>query len=104
MRVTVTMLLVAGSMMVGMVVLHKYTKVHAVRRRPVCILNLRQLQSAEQMWAVEAHKTTNDIPTMADIRPYLPRGLVCPDGGSYTLVRVGEKPRCSVGGPAHTLP
>ena len=25
----------------------------------------------------------------------------CPDGGTYTLGRIGEPPKCSVGGPDH---
>ena len=104
MRVAVAMLLLAGSMIAGMVVLHKCMRAQKPRRRPPGILNLRQLQSAEQMRALAAQKTTKDIPTVADMRPYFPRGMVCQDGGYYTLVRVGEKPRCSIGGPAHTLP
>jgi len=68
-----------------------------------CVNNLRQLDGAKQSWALEKHAITSDIPTWDQLRPYLSRPLVCPQGGTYTLERVGEPPRCSVGG-THTLP
>jgi hypothetical protein len=34
-----------------------------------CINNLRGLDGAKQQWAIEDHKTTNDVPTMADLTP-----------------------------------
>jgi general secretion pathway protein G len=74
-----------------------------------CVNNLRQIEGAKQQWALENGKTTNDTPTWADIQPYLGRGLQgeipkCPQGGTYILGRVGEPPRCSIGGPRHSLP
>ena len=63
-----------------------------------CIANLKQLEGAKGQWAVENHKTTNDVPTMADIGPFLHERLSCHSGGVYTLGRVGEKPKCSING------
>jgi len=66
-----------------------------------CLNNLRQIDGAEQAWALENHKSTNDTPTWDDLRTYfraLP--LKCPAGGSYSLVRVSEPPRCSI--PEHS--
>ena len=68
-----------------------------------CVNNLRQLDGAKQQWELENHKTTNDVPTLRDLQPYLARPLVCPQGGTYTPGRVGELPGCSVGG-SHILP
>jgi ABC-type proline/glycine betaine transport system substrate-binding protein len=72
-----------------------------------CVMHLRQIEGAKQQWAVENHKTTNDVPTWNDLRSYVGRSpgqvLTCPEGGTYTLGRVGEPPRCSIGG-THTLP
>jgi hypothetical protein len=77
----------------------------AYGQRHYCINNLRQLEGAKQLWAEENHKTTNDTPAVEDIRPFIaPHALVCPQGGTYTLGRIGELPRCSRGGPGHTLP
>jgi hypothetical protein len=72
-----------------------------------CINNLQQIDAAKHNWAHERGKTTNDVPTWDDIRPFLGYGtnvtkLVCPDGGTYTIGRIDESPRCSV--PGHSLP
>ena len=71
-------------------------------RIPRCHDNLVQLETYKFMWASE-NQTTNDSPTWDDLRQFFPdhwsNGIpVCPAGGTYTIGRVGEKPRCSVGG------
>jgi hypothetical protein len=71
---------------------------------PACVPNLRTIQQAKQSWALEHHKTKNDVPTDADLfgpQKYVSAKPVCPAGGSYTLGAVGEPARCSVAG--HTL-
>jgi hypothetical protein len=68
-----------------------------------CVNNLRQLDGAKIQWALENHKTTNDIPTFADVAPYMKLPLMCPQGGTYTVGRVDESPKGSFGG-THVLP
>jgi hypothetical protein len=60
-----------------------------------CRSNIRELDAAKQQWAVDNKKTTNDVVTWNDIRPYLSRLPVCQDGGLYTLGRIGEDVRCT---------
>jgi hypothetical protein len=72
-----------------------------------CINNLRLFDAAKQQWALENRKQSTDTPTMDDLKVYLGRGPnaempVCPDGGTYTIGTVGEKPTCS--NPTHVLP
>lgn len=72
-----------------------------------CVNNLRLYDSAKQQWALENKKQATDTPTEDDLRPYLGRGAngempTCPDGGTYTIGAVGEKPTCS--NPSHVLP
>jgi hypothetical protein len=64
------------------------------------------IDAAKQTWASKENKTTNDVPTWDDLKPYLRiQGLPkCPDGGIYTIGRLDEMPRCSIGGPRHSLP
>jgi hypothetical protein len=76
-----------------------------------CINNLRIIDAAKNQWKLDRGKTTNDVPTWDDIRPYLPDRWsnsvpACPDGGIYTLGRVGEPPTCSLADkePGHKLP
>jgi hypothetical protein len=73
-----------------------------------CVNNMRQIDAAKQQWMLENSKTTNDIPSWGAVRPYLGRGTEgeiprCPQGGTYILGRVDEPPRCSIGGPSHSL-
>jgi membrane protein involved in colicin uptake len=72
-----------------------------------CVNNLRLIDSAKQQWALEYKKLATDTPALEDLRPYIGRGPngempTCPDGGTYTIGTVGEKPTCS--NAAHVLP
>jgi hypothetical protein len=85
-----------------------------IRVRPTsaadpCVNNLRQIDVMKEEWALEKGKTTSDVPTLDDLRPYLrpewSNSLPpCPEGGIYTIGRVGKKPTCSIGGSRHSLP
>jgi hypothetical protein len=76
-----------------------------------CINNLRQIDGAKNEWALETSKTNGTVATEDDIKPYikldsngdLPK---CPQGGNYTIGKVGEPPTCSLGKTnlTHVLP
>ena len=51
---------------------------------------------------VEKGKRATDVPTKQDLLPYLRKWPVCPQGGTYIIGPVGEKPTCSI--PGHELP
>lgn len=66
-----------------------------------CINNLRQFDGAIQQWALENKVGSNAVVTWKDIAPYMGRGQAnilpsCPQGGTYTISRVGVAPRCSI--------
>jgi hypothetical protein len=79
-----------------------------------CAARLIVLDGCKQYWAQANNKTTNDTPTWDDLRGYLPsewtnnywtNGIpFCPEGGTYTLGRVGVPPTCSIGGSRHSMP
>ncbi len=76
-----------------------------------CVNNLFQIEGAKARWAIEHHKDTdtNAVPSMQEIQPYLGHALNCPDGGTYTVGRIGEQPKCSLAGKLtagrmHALP
>ena len=62
-----------------------------------CVRNLRLLSGVKHIWARQNHRSPNDAPTWADLRPYLRQKPRCPQHGNYTLVGVGEPPTCSYG-------
>src|SRR5262245_55656077 len=69
-----------------------------------CLSMLKQLDGAKQTWALEHGKSTNNVPTDSDLYgtdKYIRDQLLCPGGGTYTIGRVGEDPRCSI--PMHSL-
>jgi hypothetical protein len=73
-----------------------------------CINNLRMIDSAKKQWALENNKTNGDV-TWKDLRPYIGHGPElqmpeCPGGGVYIVGKLGELPKCSIGGPDHALP
>ncbi len=73
-------------------------------RSAACVDNLIDIAGAKKSWAIENLKSTNDTPVWHDIEPFFLRpGISCPQGGTYIVGRVGEPPKCSVGG-AHALP
>jgi len=79
-----------------------------------CVLNLQNLQRAKEWWMRGNNKTTNDVPTWDDLKEYFEStgsgfyGMTngrphCPSGGTYTIEKVGVPPKCSIGGPDHSL-
>jgi hypothetical protein len=74
----------------------------------MCKVNLEGIHIAKKMWANEGGKTTNDVPSWKDLEDFLAgqslKGIpICPEGGSYSINRVGERPTCSIGGSRHSL-
>ena len=68
-----------------------------------CVMNLRAIEGAKATWELEKKKLPTDTPTDADLfgpANYIRQKPECPRGGTYTLGKISEKPRCSVA--AHT--
>ena len=69
-----------------------------------CIQNLKTMQGAKGIWALEMKKGDGDVPTDADL--FGPDKSIsdkpqCPGGGTYDLRAVNEKPTCTA--PGHAL-
>jgi hypothetical protein len=77
-----------------------------------CINNLRQIDAAENQFALEHHLTNGDaINFPNDLTPYIKLNSAgkipgCPQGGIYHIGKVGETPTCSLSNavPPHVLP
>src|SRR5690349_8614783 len=84
----------------------KYIRAHTWVASNACVNNLRQIDGAKQQWALE-NSRTNGLVTIEAIVPYLGRGSAgemptCPQGGTYSIGKIGERPKCSIA--AHALP
>ena len=72
-----------------------------------CIGELKIIDGAKEQWAIELKKTTNDIPEWSDLvgsDRFIKQTPVCREGGRFTIGKVGELPKCSIGGTGHSLP
>ena len=72
--------------------------------RDLCLQNLRAIDAAKQLWALEYNKDAKDTPTPQDLLPYLKGNAmpVCPAGGAYLIGSMDQPPICSVVG--HVMP
>jgi hypothetical protein len=82
-------------------------------QKTTCINNLRGLDAAAQEFALEKGKTNSEaINFPNDLTPYVKLNSAgkippCPQGGTYTIKKVGDAPTCSLGttvNPPHVLP
>jgi len=101
----VALLAVLAALCVAAALLKSSLRDRPVSPIPACIANLMYIEGAKDQWAREQLKTTNDTPAWDDLIAYweFPQSIRCPQGGRYTVGRVGELPKCSIGGPSHTL-
>ncbi len=76
-------------------------------QRTACINNLKQIDGAKQEWAMEAKAAPTAVPTIANIQPYLGRGLAgtaptCPADSSstfatsYSINDLSSAPTCLI--------
>ena len=65
-----------------------------------CINNLRHIDAATNVWALENSKPQDAIPTEQDLLPYFAGSVFpkCPMGGAYKLNTVKAIPTCTVKG------
>jgi len=86
----------------------------ATSQANACIGNLRQIDSAANLFALEQKRITGSpiINFPADLTPYIKLDATgsiptCPAGGHYACPTVGVLPTCDLGStvtPAHVLP
>ena len=73
-------------------------------RAQACRSNLKQIDLSKEMWKADHNKRETATPTVADLTYYLPYRQFpkCPDGGTYVIGKLSQKPTCSING--HELP
>src|SRR4051812_16037656 len=107
------MIVVAIIGLLAAIAIPNFIRARTTAQKNACINNLRQIDGAEQQWALETKQAASAVPGYADISVYLKNAVVCPAGGanakfstSYTLAKVGgpEKPVCQIDAVNHILP
>lgn len=98
------MIVVAIIGLLAAIAIPNFMKAREKAQTNACIANLRQMDGAITLWALDANKATTDVVNMGNLVPdYIKATPACPAGGTYTLVDVGTSPACTVGSP-HILP
>ena len=73
--------------------------------KQACITNLKSIEGAKAVWALENKKGDADVPTDADIfgpDKAIARKPDCPGNGTYDLKALNDRPTCSAA--EHVLP
>lgn len=73
-----------------------FVKARRNSQKTTCMKNMREIVSASDQWAMEYRKAKGTAFTWDDIRPYLKEIPVCPAGGTYDELGVGEDLYCTI--------
>jgi prepilin-type N-terminal cleavage/methylation domain-containing protein len=99
------MIVVAVIALLAVIAVPNFIKARTSAQVRACISNLKKLDYAKQQWALEFKRTETDVPTTANVTPYLNGGRMppCPASGSYNLRRISRTPTCTLYLTGHTL-
>jgi prepilin-type N-terminal cleavage/methylation domain-containing protein len=94
------MIVVAIIGLLAAIAIPNFVKARATSQANACINNMRQIDAAENEWALETGKSSSSgvTPSLTtDLTPYIKlnsAGAVppCPAGGAYTMAVVGTEP------------
>ena len=102
------MIVVAIIGLLAAIAIPNFVRARQKAQAEACIANLRQIEGATQVWAVDTVANDTVAPGWNDLVPnYIRTQPKCPANGNYTLATVNNRPTCSVGNtvtPAHELP
>ena len=108
------MIVVAIIGMLAAIAVPNYVRSRMKTQGTVCISNLRQIDGAKTLWAMDNHASQLTVPTIANVQPYLGRGAagtmpICPAdpaitfASSYSLNDLQRAPACLMAPLDHHL-
>ena len=77
----------------------KNSKMRSDAQETACLMQLKQIDNAKEIWAIREKKPDSAIPTRAQIGEYIDGFHTCPSGGKYNIRSVSQKATCSVHSP-----
>ena len=105
------MIVVAIIGLLAAIAIPNFVRARTRAQQEACIANLKQIEGAIQVWAVDNSKDDAAKPAWADLMPNYIRGdpavgLACPSGGAYNVpgCTVAQRPTCSFVAPAGSTP
>ncbi len=98
------MIVIAILAMIIAIAVPNFLKSRTHARMQVCIENLSQIESAKQLWGLEAGKQDGEVPVESDLvgpSLYIKTMPQCPAGGAYSFNGIGANATCDI--PGHSL-
>ena len=93
------MIVVAIIGLLAAVAIPNLVKARKAAQKAACIQNLKAIEGAKGIWALEMRKSDADTPTDGDLfgsDKNIQQKPFCPAGGTYNVGAVSEKPTCTV--------
>jgi len=102
------MIVVAIIGLLAAIAIPNFVKSRAMAQKNACIANLKAINGAMNLWAVENKKSPTDTYSLTDTSllnfikgSFLP---ACPGGGTYSPgASISVSPQCSLSSTGHTL-
>ncbi|MFA6321027.1 MAG: prepilin-type N-terminal cleavage/methylation domain-containing protein [Candidatus Omnitrophota bacterium] len=101
------MIVVAIIGLLAAIAIPNFVKARQKAQQEACIANLRQIEGATQVWAVDTGASDTATVTMNDLVPnYIRNTPNCPGNKTvaYVLTTVNARPTCAVNSTTHKLP
>lgn len=98
------MIVVAIIGLLASIAIPNFVKARQSAQRQACIANLKQIEGAKTLWALDGGTGT---PVMTDlVDAYIKKTPTCPAGGTYTVGDMAAEPVCSKAATpdSHVLP
>jgi len=97
------MIVVAIIGLLAAVAIPNFMRAREKAQTNACIANLKQIDGAKTLYALDNNLSTGDAVVMGDlVSDYIKSTPSCPAGGTYTVGAIGTTPTCTVSG--HELP
>ncbi|MFH1799006.1 MAG: prepilin-type N-terminal cleavage/methylation domain-containing protein [Candidatus Omnitrophota bacterium] len=98
------MIVVAIIGLLAAIAIPNFIQAQQTAQTNACIANLKQLDGAKTLWALD-NGVTSGVPVMTDLVPtYIKSTPTCPGKGAYTIGDVAVAPTCDHSSGLHVLP
>ncbi|MFH1593765.1 MAG: prepilin-type N-terminal cleavage/methylation domain-containing protein [Candidatus Omnitrophota bacterium] len=90
------MIVVAIIGLLAAIAIPNFVRARVTARTNGCVANLKQIDGAKQVWAIDNGAADTSSPGMTDLVPtFLRRTPSCLADGTYTIATVAAEPICS---------
>jgi len=97
------MIVVAIIGLLAAIAIPNFVRARTQAQTQACIANLKQMEGAKQVYALDTGVASTVTPAWADLVPtYIKRQPACPATGTYTIANIDTAPSCTIAG--HVLP